>query len=296
MDIYFNGQPIQVPENLTFYQLFQYSGLPGNISDKYWQRNGQILLVNQNSLVKDLVQPHNQLQLIDKPQKTIQTFNQQQGNFGNPSIISNQSTLQQKTIPQQIQSNPTPQFVIAQGVFQPQIQIKQVSQNPQSPYQSMQSSNVNLLPQMIYQTPQQNVNDDIFTTVQDPNPKVDDIFSTAYQYSNYETDRQNYLRNKGTSPGNKFLQQKSYGYMFTLDNYGDDLIIEKLDSSFYLKLNNQFSLNLIRQLNIPDKKQKFESNVILDLNCTRVSWIQDLEILAVQFNTGKIIAIQLYMG
>ncbi|CAD8155929.1 unnamed protein product [Paramecium octaurelia] len=298
MDIYFNGQLIQVPENLTFYQLFQYSGLPGNISEKYWQRNGQTMLVNQNSFVKDLVQPYNYLQIIDKQQKTIQTFNQQQANIGNQNFMNNnnQGNVQQKSVPLQFQNTATPQFVIQQGSFQPQIQIKQGSQNPQSPYYSIQSLNQNLSSQIINQNSMQNThNDDIFKTVQDSNSKEEDIFSTEYQYSNYETDRQNYLRNKGISPGIKFLQQQKDGYKFSLDNYGDDLIIEKLDQSFYLKLNSQFSLYQVRQFNIADKKQRFESSIILDLNCTRVSWIQDLEILAVQFNTGKIIAIQLCM-
>ncbi|CAD8116221.1 unnamed protein product [Paramecium primaurelia] len=310
MEIFLNGYQYCIPENFTFYQLFQQTGQPGNFNNKFWQRNGSNLLVNQNTLVKELLQTNDQVILIDKPQKLGSTIQSQQigtfpgAQFVNPSFQMNQGTQQQKIIFQQNQSVPNQQFGMQQVGIQSMNQMTSSQQNYQSPLYNFQT-NINLLQnQNLYQQPiisqpqtqTQSDDYDVFQTFTDNNQNAnEDIFSTHYQYSNYEQNRQNYLQIKSTCPGNKQDQVIKDNYRFTLDNYGDVLIIDKLDQSFYLQISNKFKLNKVRQFDIGNKQKQFESNIILDLNCTRVSWIQELDLLAVQFNTGAIIAVQLYL-
>ncbi|CAD8167884.1 unnamed protein product [Paramecium pentaurelia] len=320
MEIFLNGYPCIVPEYFTFDQLFQQTGQPGNFNNKNWQRNGLAILVNQKTSVKDFLQKNDQVIVFDKPQKLGSTIQSQQigtftgAQFVSPSFQMNQGTQQQKIIFLQNQNVPNQQFGMQQVGMQ-QVGMQQVGmqsmnvmtqgqQDYQLPQYNIQTNNNLLQNQNLYQQPiisqpqpqSQSDDYDVFQTFTDNNQNAnEDIFSTHYQYSNYEQNRQKYLQTKSTCPGNKQDQVIKDNYRFTLDNYGDVLIIDKLDQSFYLQISNNFKLNKVRQFDIGNKQKQFESNIILDLNCTRVSWIQDLDLLAVQFNTGAIIAVQLYL-
>ncbi|CAD8051598.1 unnamed protein product [Paramecium primaurelia] len=322
MDILLNGQRVSVHESITFQQLQQQMGILNN-RDVRLCKNGQPLFVDPNTLIKNILQPNDQITTVNikdlngqpnmvnqpyrQPANTTPTLPQNFQNQFNPqinsqiratNIVTNQEQTQFKN---GIQFGTNPYF--GQQQIQPQIISPSQFTNPKPQQQVFQQNipqsqtiqpNINLQNQKAPQIYQQD--DDIFATqAQQQNHQEEvDVFATSFQFQNYDEQRLNYLKDKNISPGDKQLKFERDNYIFTIDNFGDELIIQKSDQSFYLKLNSSFQMKQKRQIDI-QSKDLFEKNLIFYLNYTRVAWIQHQDILAVQFNNGNKIYLKLFM-
>ncbi|CAD8147821.1 unnamed protein product [Paramecium octaurelia] len=298
MNIILNGQNVLVGESTTFLELFQCLGFTDSNGKSIYKNEAQLILQNLNCQVKGFLQANDRLSIQAIPYRPIlnttplsqtpdqnQIFNPQHratqvqqpsGNQcgGNPSI-SQQSN---------IQFGQQPKFQFNQPFNQAQIQSIQPNSFQQQKFQAS----------VIFQPNNVQINNVQINNVQ-ANNQEEDVFSTQFQNQTYDEQRQNYLRNKKDNPGEKQVSRVIDGFRFTLDNYGDELMIEKTDYSFQLRITNAYKMNKEKRQMIPQITQEFESNVRMDLNYTRVSWIQKYDALAVQFNTGDKIFINLHM-
>ncbi|CAD8069312.1 unnamed protein product [Paramecium sonneborni] len=305
MNIYFDDQYIQITQNLTFQQLFQHLGKSGNINDKILLKNDQILTINENNFIKDHVKQEDKLKLVEKqsyrpiaftsPQfpnnntffdprasQVIYSENQQQ-----PGKILIGINQQQQSKQQVIQSQLIQQ---QQQQQQQQLQIQQQQQQQQQQQYQQQVNNLQLKPQQqqnhqyaqqqqVQNYTQQNVQQYQNQTQQIPQiPPIQDktnaqinIFETVFCNQNNDQDKEKNQMNKNNQPGNKENQFEKYGFSFRIDNYGDDIQIEKLDKSFILRLDKSYQLDLITKFDITDIKKEFEHNIIGVLNQTRIS-------------------------
>ncbi|CAD8151183.1 unnamed protein product [Paramecium pentaurelia] len=294
-----------------------------NNRDVSFFKNGQPLFVNPNTYIKNNLQPNDQITTVNgqqnmvnqpyrQPANTTPTLPQNLQNQSNPqfnqqfnpqiratNIVTNQEQTQFKN---GMLFGINPQF----GQQQNFSQIIQPSQftNPKPQQQVFQqtipqsqtiSPNINLLGQKAPQIYKQD--DDIFASQnqQQNHQEEVDIFATEFQFSNYDEQRLNYLKNKNISPGDKQLKFERDNYIFTIDNFGDELIIQKNDQSFYLKLNSSFQMKQKRQIDIQSKDFGMDSTLGY-IGCVIQQRQQNIfEIIYGMISKFKIIINQLYL-
>ncbi|CAK62409.1 unnamed protein product (macronuclear) [Paramecium tetraurelia] len=335
MNIFLNGQNTPIMESTTFSELLQRLGITDYSKVIIYRNDSQLILQNYNCQVKGFLYANDRISIqvnndmipmqANVPYRPIinttpNFYSSEQNQTQNPQ---HRATNAQFPINNSQGLNPSfnQQFNFPQGQQQ---KFQQFNQQPSQQYnQTLNQQQNQQFSQQFSQPFNQTLNPPTNPTPQYQQPKIqtsgtfqnnfqpqpqtqkidfpvnnnveEDVFSTQFQNQTYDQQRQNYLNNKMNNPGEYNLCRDIDGFKFTLDNYGDVLIIEKADQSLQLRITSAYKMNKGKRQSTPLSTNEFESNVRMELNYTRVALIQNKDILAVQFNTGDKIFINLHM-